>query len=156
MALYSINYSCSVTPIETDTLANGTTNIRNIDSLITKAFSSGIERNDNGVGTPCILSYTNYNTTASNISVDAIRGSGFPFNTFFLFVQILSANLDYFPNLLITFGTGGSPFIRLVGIGDFAIIPINLVDAATIYICSSNSYTSCNCNIVTAGYGAAH
>jgi len=130
---YKINYAGNVTPLEVVTLADGTTKLQAINSIIDKKFSSGIEKSFGSFTTQVI--YTQHNTLSTSETLNIVLSADA--NLTFLYIGIVAALSSGVP--LVILGVDGTPVARLEGVGDFMVLPLDTIDPTTITITSSGA-----------------
>lgn len=144
---FTVRYSGNVTPYEIVTLADGTTTIKALHSLIDKSIGGSIEK---VIGdTASFVKYIAYLTTTSAVPFNDPRIFNIEATLNFLSVRILSAGSSGVPTVQLTID--GTNFdITLYGIGDFCIIPMNVVNMANVQIKSNGATTVANVEIMVA------
>ena len=130
---YKINYAGNATPLEIVTLADGTTTLQAVNSLIDKSFSSQIEKSY-GTNSDVVI-YRDHNTVAGNEALNVVLSADY--NTLFLYIGIKKALSTGTPTVYVSFS--GTSVIKLLGVGDFVTIPVNNIALENIIITSSNA-----------------
>jgi len=148
MATFKLAISGNVTPIELNTLADGTTVVREVNSTIDKILSSSIEKTygtDNKVN-----AYVAYATKTTAEALETIVPTDLSFISF-IFIKIVSAVSSGTPDVAISVDNDVTYPINLLGIGDFAILPLNGFAPTNIHVKSSGSAARANVEIIIGG-----
>jgi hypothetical protein len=126
---FNIRYKASVIPVEE--LEASDTNLKKsvIHSLIDKSFSGGADKNYGTTGNKVVHYDFNLNTIFQSLTS---YHAEFPDNSTFLFITINSTSTGSTPDCSISFDTGSSTLVKLEGVGDFCLLPLNDISCASI------------------------
>lgn len=147
---FKLRISGSVIPTEEVVLTDGSTVSYNIHSTIDKILGGSITKDYGTASTEVI--YDTYLTTTSGVllSNPAILNSNPTIG--FLFIKIVSAGSSGTPDCYISIDSVPNYNIRLVGVGDFCMIPFDdatyTLTAGDIRVISSASTTVANIEIL--------
>lgn len=156
MATFKIEYRGFLVPKETTTLSDGSETITSINSNIDKVFGSSIEKS---FGTSSAnVKYKEYLTTTSGVLLSHSSIFNSSPNIKFLFIRIVSAGSSGTPNCIVAFDSTPNYFIKLSGVNDFCMIPLDdgggiyALTAGDIRIMSEGSTTVANIEIIIGCY----
>lgn len=122
---FKLRYSGSVSPLEVVTLSDGVDAVRVINSNIDKSLSSTIEKSYGSVSTE-IKYKASYLTTITGVALSHSSILNSSADMGFLFIKISSAGSSGTPECYVSLDGGSTYRIRLLGTGDFCIIPFDL------------------------------
>lgn len=144
---FTLRYNSNVIPYEIVTLADGTTTIKSIHSIIDKGIGGS---NEKVIGdTSTFIKYKAYTTTITGVAFTDSTILNTTGSLNFLAVKIVSAASSSTPQVEISID-GTNYDIVLYGIGDMCVVPINPTDMANIKIKSSGATTLANIEIMVA------
>lgn len=121
---FRLIYSGSVTPIEAVTLSDAVDVSRVINSNVDKVLASTIEKSFGSAATE-IRYKSSYTTTTSGVALSHSTILNASVSVGFLFIKITGAGSSGTPDCSIAIDGGTNYSIKLSGIGDFCMIPLD-------------------------------
>lgn len=156
MSSFKIQYNGSIIPKEVTTLSDGADDVTTLNSNIDKILGGSIEKSFGSSSTN--VRYKEYLTTTSGVLLSNASIFNSSPNIKFLFIRIASAGSSGTPNCLIAFDSTPNYSIKLSGVNDFCIIPLDdsggiySLTAGDIRILSEGSTTVANVEIMIGCY----
>lgn len=147
MADFGIKYGCVITPTETITLEDGTTEKTFIHSDIDSRFGGKTEKSV-GTGSENIATITKPITTSSQ-SLNVLSGKTLT-NVSLLYVEILSSDDELGGTPRCSISSSGITLSRLSGVGDWVLLrPGSVLGNSLLFYSGGGSY-DCTVRIVYA------
>ena len=137
---FDIEYSGMVTPIESITAADGSDVAEILASRIDRTFGSTIRKTMSTTSTD-VKFKESYSTTTSLVSIEHSTIFNAQVVSDFLMAIIYKERGSSTPDAIFTFESGDAEVVKLIGVNDFFIMPLNGLDGANVKVKSSGTET---------------
>jgi len=144
---FTIRYSGSIIPYEIVTLADTTTTIKSLHSVIDTGVGGSIEKTIGDTST--FIKYMAYETTTSGVALSAATLFNVANSINFLCVKIVSAASSATPQVEISLD-GTNYEVVLLGAGDICMIPTNVLSMNDVKIKTTGATAIANIVIMVA------